>query len=61
MSSTTISDPRSAPTDAVRGHDHLRRQDRATAIVNWQTQAEDIDLLVSVPRELVHSEIERGD
>jgi glutamate/tyrosine decarboxylase-like PLP-dependent enzyme len=30
------------------------------AIVNWQTQAEDIDLLVSITRELAHSEIQRG-
>jgi glutamate/tyrosine decarboxylase-like PLP-dependent enzyme len=30
------------------------------AIVNWQTQAEDIDLLVSITRALAHSEIQRG-
>ena len=30
------------------------------AIVNWQTQTEDVDLLVSVTRELIHSEPRRS-
>ena len=30
------------------------------AIVNWQTQTEDVDLLVSVTRELIHSELRRS-